>query len=231
MNWFDLASVVIILFFVFLGMRKGLLKSLAHLLGLVLGFVVSLSFYQKLSDYINAHWQIKESIENYLAQLPFNDEILNISSPAFDNLQSMSLIYHNWLQLLTSSDLAISLQDIYQIISQSIVNVIAFASLFMFTVILVNVLFKIFSVLLSVGSLGMFGGVNRFGGAIFGFLRGSLVVSFLVIGISYACCFLVFSDGGFWSSFFDAFYDSQVSWYIWGVLDILDISLLDGFSL
>lgn len=78
MNWLDIFLLVIIGFFVFKGLKSGLLKGLAGLLGFILGLAVALNFYQFLADMINLKWQVLPFISS---RLPFSQSfegILNI---------------------------------------------------------------------------------------------------------------------------------------------------------
>jgi membrane protein required for colicin V production len=66
LNWLDIIIVVVILIFTFFGFRKGFLRKLLGIAGIILGFILAVKFYKPVSGFLSGLIKVNLSISGVL---------------------------------------------------------------------------------------------------------------------------------------------------------------------
>ncbi len=162
MNWLDLVLLLIVIFSTLTGLRNGLFIGLARIIGLILSITMAFMFYRTLSAYFDKQWECGSKI----AKLIVN----HFSSSSLNDLINKIPYYQDQLVL-----------DVNNIAYQLAIKLLDFFS-FILILILVSLVVKmVMGFCSSAISYTFLSPLDSFGGFIFGFLRGVIVI--LVISL------------------------------------------------
>lgn len=226
MNWIDIVILVIVCCSAFRGFITGLIKSITGLLGVVVGILAAYKYHQALTDYFIAGWQLDKKI------MPLYKHILGFILPS--DAYNITLITiqqaENYSQLLSPLVLKIVQQnsinnsgtigDMLSLgLAQGTLNIISFVLL----LIAVDLAIKFLgNILHGIVDWGIFAPFNRVGGALFGVVRGVLLV-FIIMAVLMPLQ-LPFALVGGETSITQAVENSKLGSYFWKMLAKLDWS-------
>jgi len=166
-NWLDWLIIVIVVFSSFLGLRRGLLASLAGLAGTLVGLFVAYTYYRPLAEYLTANWHIEEKIKPLVLQL------FKLWTPSRDSLQSVSQPFNPASIVGDAGILANAGDYLANSFTGMLLDVFCFLALWLITTWAINLAG---SVLTRIAQLSMLGAPNRLGGLLFGTIRGLAIV-------------------------------------------------------
>ena len=178
MNWLDWLIVAVLVFSAFQGLRRGFVSSVAKLAGLLLGFIVGITYNRDLAAYLNSQWGIEDKI------MPVTEKILKFFFPVKEAAGPVS----NASATVSPAGLAAAQPSPYSVLfpyseslvssfTATILNAICFLALILATVWLVNLAGYLLTRIAKATPLGP---LNHIGGLIFGGIRGVIILMILL---------------------------------------------------
>ncbi|MTI80677.1 MAG: CvpA family protein [Firmicutes bacterium] len=226
MNWIDIIILVIIAYSAFRGLVTGFIKSVTGLLSLLISLLVAYKYHNVLTDYLVASWHLDERI------VPLINPILSFLLPtnAYDTTsvtveqaeQHSGIISPLILKILQGHSFGgeKTIGEIFSLtLAQGLLNIISFLILLLITNILINLVGDIINKIFDWGVLAP---INRVGGAVFGIVRGMLIV-FILLAVIMPLQIPVALLGGD-TTITKALENSHVAAYFWQVLTMSDWS-------
>ncbi|MGI6551120.1 MAG: CvpA family protein [Syntrophomonadales bacterium] len=156
----DCIFVVLILYGVLAGLKKGLIASVGAIVSFVLGIGAAILFWESATDYLQSHYSLVTFVANFLSG--------HLPVPVFDDIGGMT-------STLFKSSLYAYQGLIYHIARLLVSGLVFILILFLVTRVL-GIVWHILSMVFGWGILGM---GNRIGGAAFESLKVTLVLSIL----------------------------------------------------
>lgn len=156
----DCIFVVMVLYGVFAGLRKGLIASVGAIATFVLGIGAAILLWEPVTDYLQTHYSLITFVASYLSE--------RLPMPVFDDLGGMT-------STLLNSGLYAYQGLIFHIARLVISGLVFILILFLVTRVL-GVVWHILSMVFGWGILGV---GNRIGGAVFESLKVILIFSIL----------------------------------------------------
>jgi uncharacterized membrane protein required for colicin V production len=166
-NWLDWLIIVIIALSAFQGLRRGLLASLAGLVGTLVGLFVAYNYYRPLEQYLVMNWNVGEKIKPLVMQL------FKIWMPS----QSIQSVAQPGKLISAGGAAAGKMPNIGDYLANSFTSVVletfCFLALLLATTWVINLAGF---VLTKVAQFSLLGMPNHLGGLLFGTARGLAVV-------------------------------------------------------
>lgn len=193
MNWLDLVVIALLVLGAFRGLRRGLIRSVLGLAGLVLGLVLASQLYRPLADYLELHYgTVSRMASGISPHLPLASTVA--SAPAGESGALVSAIENLPLPelvsryLLTISEQAAALpsaatvgEALSHLLAASIVGVLCFVAVFAATQVVALLLSAAISGLVSVTPLVI---VDRLAGLALGALYVGVILTLVIGGLS-----------------------------------------------
>lgn len=174
MNWVDILMLVIVGWSVWRGLVTGLVKGLAGLVGIFLGFLTAFKYSGPLTEYINNHWQLAEKIKDLLPVNPSSWMNSVVQPELTQELKLPEGIVN--LDLYGQQALSV-IDSLKSSFAQGLLEVVAFILIFM---IVSHLIYFLGDLLSRTSRLILLGPVDRLGGLALGLVRGLIIIFILV---------------------------------------------------
>lgn len=180
-NWMDIVIVIIVLYNVIRGFSLGFIRSVIGIIGYVVAFIVSKTYYETVTLYLIDHFtavaNLKISIAVKIEALLLNsiaEGTTALTQPTLEGSGIPFLETLNLKEILAIDDVALhTAQDIGLKMSDFIMNGLGAIVVFLVVLLLIKM---IGIVLNAVMALPILKSVNRMAGLLVGLMKGSLFV-------------------------------------------------------
>ncbi|MFZ7119731.1 MAG: CvpA family protein [Eubacteriaceae bacterium] len=183
MSWIDILMIVVFIFFIVVGLKRGLVLTLTSLISFIASLVVANMFYKGLSEYIIKNTQMDEKICSFLSSTLQGDKSTEVSSiigsSEVTNLPQGAQGYIEQFINNTVIDLS---SNISSSIAYIIVHIVSFVLIFLAVKILLSIIAHMFDML---SKLPVINFINKTGGGIIGLLEGA-IINVIIISIIYS---------------------------------------------
>lgn len=194
MNVIDFIIIIFLLLGVFNGYTKGLIVSLAGLVGNVIGLICAAKYYKDLGTWANTEFSLAIKIQHFLQdnlvlpqavfqfnldKTPLPDLIKNLDNISVpDTLKENLAIYIKELQIGMNNISGIKLGEIvHQYLASALVSIIAFVVIWL---IIANCIMLVAAVYRGLTKRTILGSLDRLGGAVMGGLVSALIITILI---------------------------------------------------
>lgn len=183
MSWIDILVIVVFVFFIVVGLKRGLVLTLTSLISFVASLVVANLYYKELSGYIITNTQVDEKVCAFLSSTLQGDKSTEVSSiigsSEVTNLPQGAQGYIEQFINNTVIDLS---SNISSAIAYIIVHIVSFILIFLAVKILLSIIAHMFDML---SKLPVINFINKTGGGIIGFIEGA-IINIVIISIIYS---------------------------------------------
>ena len=215
----DVAVLAVLIIFVWLGYRKGLIKSVMGLVSLGVSIILAVNFYSYPSHYINEHVitpyftnntsEEFESLMNGGTETISPEQILEDKPDALTDIlnkygidiSSIKEYYENNIKPSIDSfktdEIADKLSDfIVESTAETVSNILGFLIVFVTALVVINLLLKLLNLMFKLPVLKF---ANKLLGAILGLVKGLIVTVIVVNVVSGLVSAVGEADDSFWS--------------------------------
>lgn len=176
----DIIIILIILGFVFLGVKKGLISCIIDILAVIIAIVLAFALCKPITNIVISNTDFDENIKETITKnIPLNDADFKVDENS--NLPKPVIEYINNITSNVSTSKDDAIENIGNELTKGIITVIVFISIFII-VRLVLVLVKIVSKLID--KIPGLKQINKLGGGICGFIEGIIIVYIIFAVIS-----------------------------------------------
>lgn len=186
----DIVIILIVLFFVLIGKKRGFALSLLSTCSIILSIVISLFLYQPVETYLRENTELKEQISNAIIS-SMNNEDKSDQESANENQQGESegkgffnSLINNYVNLGKEKAEETKNQVVQQTaenITENILKVLSFVIVYILVTLILLILkfaLKIFT------KLPVINQIDKIGGIVLGFAEGVIIVYIIIAIIS-----------------------------------------------
>ncbi len=176
----DIVIVLILVWSVWKGFRTGLLTGAARFAGLIAGLASAFAYYEALAKYAEERWHLGTLILDHFIgpNFPFNPEKIIQSLPSLQYFNNKITSYGDWVPRLSLEGKFQEIGDAFsRLLASGILEICSFVIIFLLVSQGIYILGIAASKLLFFSLIGL---VDNLGGAIFGLVRGLLIVLILM---------------------------------------------------